>query len=68
MQCPFLDGNMLSLNASLKNNNLPVFSPELCLPPFWRVPKNVFDVISVVYVRGGKCAYELWYSLKWRKT
>ncbi len=67
MQCPFLDGNMLSLNASHKKTKITIYStillPELHLPPFLRVPKNVFDVISVVYVQGGKCAYEVWYSL-----
>ncbi len=39
-----------------KENKITIYStillPELRLLPFWRVPKNVFNVISVVYVRG----------------
>ncbi len=27
----------------------PFVSPELRLQPLWRVPNNVFDVISIVY-------------------
>ncbi len=40
------------LFAQKKQFTQPFFSPELRRLPFWRVPKNVFDVISIVYVRG----------------
>ncbi len=70
------------LHKENKNNNLVNHSsPELRLPPFYRVPKNVFDVISVVYVQGesgqmnvilriNRClrlgeSARMWYSLKY---